>query len=487
MKPADKTVVANDKYLLFFLILLWAFLGALIIVKPVPKFVLPFLALNFALFLLLPYKRYFPIFVIMSYVYPSNRIAFSVGGREGHFIEVFFVFIVALILVELLWNDTKLKFTPISILLALFFISTVAQSVRGVMLGHSIPFIRTGGRNLGMWSVFFPALIYLQNGGDSEKLIRMMLIGWGLSVIAYLMSYFGVIPIPDMHYLGRPWWPPSLNIALFFPIILLTLIPFEKTDEVKSTLMSLILMVLSIVMLIPSQARTFFVLVIIEILIVSGILVAIHKKGERLSYFFKLMTILAVLGIAGIAVLRIIMGNDFVVLYQTFVRRFDTVANLQTDLSLGARRWQIWESMKILQGNWIFGRGMGIEWSSFKGMLRIDNFFFSLVVHQGLLGLGIFMAIFGLWFHRSIWLIVNRGLLNGYMLKAYAISQPAIILAILSSGITSAGFVYAASNIVPMVIIIILTEHLYRECKAKKIALQPINSSEKTALPNPGC
>jgi hypothetical protein len=468
MKSADKGVVANDKYLQLFLIVLWAFLGALVISKPLPKFILPFLTLNFALLLLLPFRRYFPFFVVMSYAYPSNRIGFFVGGWEVQFIEVFFVFIVLLIFVELLWKDTKLKITPISVLVALFVISTLGQSIRGIVLNYSLPFIRTAGRNLGMWSVFFPTVVFLQNGGNSEKIIRIMLIGWGLSTITYLMAYFGIIPIPDMYFLGRPWWPPTLNIALFFPIILLTLIPFEKTDEIKSTLTSLVLMVLSAAILIPTQSRTIYGVLIIEIFVISGILVAIHQRGHRLLYFLKLMTILITLGLAGIAVLRIIMGNDFIVLFQTLLRRFDTITNLQTDLALGARRWQVWESIRILQGNWLFGRGSGFEWSSFRGMMRVDNFYFSLLVHQGVVGLSIVLAIFGLWLHRSIWLIINRNLLESYLLRAFAIAQPAVIAAILSSGITSAGFVYATSNAVPMVIFAILTEHLYREYKLKK-------------------
>lgn len=477
MSPLRKGVVSDGKYTAILIIIVWAFFAALIQIKPTPRLILPFFTLNVILLILFPFKTYFPIFAVLSFALPSSKLAVVVGGWNVKIIEIFLVFLIAIIFIELIWKKSKFKLTPISFFIIVFLVLTVIQSFRGISFGYRLPLVRSAGRNLAIWSVFLPMSFYLQNTDNTEKFLRYALLTWGLGASFYMLSYLGVFSPTGIYVPDRPFWPPNLNIALFFPLLLLLVIPFEKVVNRSNSLYYLGLMMLTLLILIPTQARTIYVILVIQLVVLSSLMILVQKRGQRLRYFLKILFVFSVIGVLSLIMLRLIMGENFIILVQTLIRRFNTIYNLRTDLSLGARRWQNYETMSRIKGHWFLGRGIGFEWGSFKGIFRIDNFYFSLLMHYGLVGLGVFGVIMALWTHRGIWLIIHRNELENYFLKAFALSQPAVILGILATGFTGAGFVYTSSNIAPMVYWIIITEYLYIKHRKK-------NPSVKIAIPS---
>jgi len=478
MNPLRKGVDSNGKIIAILIIIFWAFFAALIHVKPTPRLILPFLALNGILLILFPFKTYFPIFAVMSFAYPSFMLISKIGGRTVEILELFLIFLIVVMFIEVIWKDFKFKLTPISFLICIFLILTAIQIYRGVSFGYKLPLVRTAGRNLAMWSVFLPMSVYLQNTDNAEKLIKYCLIGWGLGSAFYILSYLGIFTSSGIYVPNRPFWPSTLNIAIFFPLLILLIIPFERGLNRPNYIYHGGLLILSLLILIPTQARTIYVLLAIQIVVLSVITTLVQKKGQKYIYFLKVIFVFAIVGVLSVILLKIFMGENFDILVQTLLRRFDTANNLRSDLSLNARRWQVYESMIRIRGHWIFGRGIGFEWNSFKGIYKIDNLYFALLIHFGLVGLGVFAIIIGLWFHRGVWLIIHRDELESYFLKAFVLSQPAVILAILSTGFTGSGFAYTTSNVTIMVYWIILTEYFYIKLRRKKISPPVPKTSE---------
>ncbi len=471
MNSLRKGVAFDGKYTAILIIIVWAFFAALIQVKPTPRLILPFLALNGILLILFPFKTYFPIFAVLSFALPSFKLVVVLGGWNVKIIEMFLVFLIAIIVIELIWKKCKFKITPISFFIAVFLLLTLIQAFRGISLGYKLPLVRSAGRNLAIWSVFLPMVFYLQNTDEAEKFLRYALLGWGLGASYYMLSYLGVFSPTGIYVPDRPFWPSNLNITIFFPFLILLLIPFEKGVNRSNFLYYGGLILITLLILIPTQTRTIYVILIIQLVTLSSLMILVQDKGQRLSYFLKILFVFGIIGLLSLIMLRLTMGENFTILVQTLIRRFDTIYDLRTDLSLSARRWQIYETMTRIKGHWFFGRGIGFEWGSFKGIFRIDNIYFSLLMHYGLVGLGVFCLIIVLWIHHSVWLIIHRNTLDKYILKAFVLSQPAVILGIIATGFASAGFVYTSSNIAAMVYWIMFTEYLYVKHRKKNLSV----------------
>lgn len=469
MSSSKKGVVAANPYLAALFVILWAFLAVLIQFKPSPRLILPFLALNFVFLLILPFRVYFPIFFVMLISLRPSDFSMPIGGFNVNFIEIFYFFIFVIIFVEIIRGEKKFRFPPFSYLIIIFLISVVVQLIRGYTLGHRPDFIRTTARAIMFIGVFFPMSFYLQNTGKVENVIRLGLLGCGITAIYYLSIYFGVFSGSYVDILGRPSLIAMNNLVLAFPIVFLMLIPIskDKDRDKKKLPLYFLLMILLIAEIIPSQSRIIVLKVTVEVFLLFLTLVLLRKE-KKFAFALKLTSLLLVVFGLTLLVMRLLMGHDFNRLATTFLSRFDTFTNIKTDLSIGQRRYQIWESLKLIQGHWLFGRGFGIEWKSFPGILRIDNTYFSTLVHQGLLGLVILLAIFGLWFQRSIWLVLHRDLLDSYLNEAFVVSQPITIVAILISGFGGAGFIYAIPLVSILFLWIAITEHLY--LRTRKIA-----------------
>ncbi|MGC9315955.1 MAG: hypothetical protein ACP5G4_10090, partial [bacterium] len=136
MSPLRKGVVSDGKYTAILIIIVWAFFAALIQIKPTPRLILPFLTLNVILLILFPFKTYFPIFAVLSFALPSSKLAVVVGGWNVKIIEIFLVFLIAILFIELIWKKSKFKLTPISFFIIVFLVLTVIQSFRGISFGY---------------------------------------------------------------------------------------------------------------------------------------------------------------------------------------------------------------------------------------------------------------------------------------------------------------------------------------------------------------
>lgn len=478
MRSLDKGIVGTDRFLIIITIIAWAFLATLIQFKPSARIILPFLTLNLLFLFLFPFRVVFPIFAVFSFAFPAFMVTLKISGYSVSLVELLFFFVLCLILIEIIISNKKFKLTTLSVLIAIFLVSTFLQVIRGYTLDYSPSFIRSVSRNMMFWAAFFPMMLYLQNTERVDRLLKYFLVGSAICACAYMLNYVGLFSFSRFEILGRPFWPAIGSITVFFPLIILLLIPFEKAMEDKKRFFYLLLLFVILTPIIPSQSRMLIANLIMECLLLAVTLIAIQKKGNRISYAFKLFIITIAILFLVTLILRIIMGGKFEILLKLYYDRLESLFRARKDISLGARRWQIWESFRFLKGHWLFGRGIGIQWSSFQGIARVDNFYFSLLVHQGIVGLAIFFSICFIWLKRSIWLIRHRFLLDSYMKKAFVVSQPVVLASILMSGFAGPGFVYTISNITILVFWIAITEYLYMKTRGKLdgiAGLEPVN------------
>ncbi len=467
MRSSEKGIVGTDRFLIIITIIAWAYLATFIQFKPSPRIILPFLTLNLLFLFLFPFRVVFPIFAVFSFAFPSFMVTLKIGGYSVNLVELLFFFVLCLILLEIIISNKKFKLTTLSVLIIIFLVSTFLQVARGYTLEYSHSFLRTVSRNMMFWAAFFPMMFYLQNTERVDRILKYFLFGSAICAGAYMLNYVGVFSFSGFDMLGRPFWPAIGSITVFFPFIILLLIPFEKVEKSRDRVYYLLLLIATLTPIIPSQSRMLIANLLMECMLLAVILISIQKKGNRMSYAIKLLIItIAILFFAALT-LRITMGSKFEVLLKLYSDRLESLLRARKDISLGARRWQIWESLRFLKGHWLFGRGIGIQWSSFQRIARVDNFYFSLLVHQGIVGLAIFFSICFFWLKRSIWLIRHRVLLDSYMKKAFVVSQPVVLASVLVSGFAGPGFVYTTSNITILVFWIAITEYLYVKTRGR--------------------
>ncbi|RKZ30848.1 hypothetical protein DRQ36_04080 [bacterium] len=467
-------VTAKTPRLVYFGVFLWAFLAAYLSLFPNIRLFLPFLVFTTIILLLIPFRVSFSVLVVFALAHTpgyGNIFQFRFAGWNILLLEVITIFIFLQIIIESLVGRIRFRITPMLIVIGMFFLSSVIQLLRGIYLGYDPSQLRSAGRAIVYFSYIIPIAAYYASGGTPRKLINLMLIGWGFALIHYFMKYFGIIFPAGASGTARMIWPPISNVIWFLPLILMYALIKGVRQYDRKTYLCWFLLVVSCLVLLPTQARSIYLALFVEFVLLLSVVIAIQKKGERVVFVFRLLVI-TVVGVAlAYFLLKFLMGEKFDLLISNVMLRFRTLGSIRRDLPIASRIYQIYESIKLLKGHWVFGRGLGIEWHSLinTGYFRIDNLYFTILVNQGLIGLGLYFAILALWMQRGIYLVNNSRLIKDNIVLAFSLVQPLAVLSILVSGMAGPAYYLSTPNIILMLLWAMTTEVIYSKVRPVKM------------------
>lgn len=449
----------------------WSLLGAYIAVWFKPKIVIPFLGITAIILTIIPFEMIFFGSVILGLAHNptyGNIFESSVGGFNLWLLELFIGFLFITMIIEFITKKGKLKITPMFVLFALFLLSTVAQTIRGYTLGYAVNELRGSLRNSLYPILIIPISFYFSAGGTVKRFIKVLFIGWIASIIIYFMIYFGIFFQSQQNFVGRLLWPPVHNLLCFFPILIVLLL--SKDVKPKDMMSYVGILILSMMLIVMTQSRSIIGTISVEFLMIVPIIAYTRPRGKRLIFVFNSFLIMAAVVAIGVLLLKLAKGDEFVYLVKNMTDRFRGLIAWRRDMAIGSRRYQIYESLKILQGNWIIGRGVGFEWYSLftYGKSRIDSLYFMIFGHQGMIGMVSFLAIYALWMQRSIALFMHLRIFGDRLIRAFIIAQPLFIINVLVSGIAQPGAYLLPPQEIMIVCCAMITEYLYREYRKSK-------------------
>ncbi|MCK5833276.1 O-antigen ligase family protein [bacterium] len=463
----------------YFGVFIWSLMGAFLAVWFNPRIALPFFALTASLLLIIPFDAVLFGTVVFALIHnPSfqNPLEIYIGGLNVWFLEIAMVFVFASLFIEILTRKRRIEISPMFIVIGVYFISIVAQTIRGYTMGYDISEVRTSFRNALYPIMILPIGCYFGSGGSTKRFIKMLFIGWVLALFFYFLQYFGIFLISRTSLTGRLAWAPLSNIMLFFPLIIVLI--NEKKISFGENAFYWIILLISFAVLITSQTRLLYVAIAGELLIIIPLLAVFKPKGKRAIFVLKILLGLTAIGVLSIMFLKFAKGDSFDIFLKSVTNRALSLFEWRKDLSIASRRYQIYESLKMIQKNWIFGRGIGVEWYSLLrfGQSRIDGLYFMLMVHQGLVGIGLFFTIFILWFQRSLFLLFHRNLIKDTLEKNFILAQPAFIIAILVHGIGSSAAYVLPTNTILIFSCAMITEKIYSGVKEVSIGVKSLDS-----------
>ncbi|MCD6501893.1 O-antigen ligase family protein [bacterium] len=446
-------------------VFVWSLMGAYLAVWFSPRIALPFLALTAMLFTVIPFKTVFFATFVFGVSYNSsfsNVFVINVGGFSLWFLEIFLFFVFVTMILEYITKRSRIEITPMFVLIGLFFLSTVAQTVRGYTLGYAACELRNSFRNALYPILILPISFYFNGDGTPKKFIKMLFVGWVFAIVIYLMLYFGIFFQSRQSLTGRLAWPPTQNMLFFFPALIVLFTSHKATP--RETIFSFGLLLFSLVILVATQARSLMGSVAAELFLILPIIAFTRPKGKRLGFLLRLFGMIAAAVLLGILLMKLFQGERFDFFIGNVQDRIRSLIAWQKDVSIASRRYQAYESLNILKGNWLFGRGVGVEWHSLYiwGKSRIDNLYFMVIGHQGLVGMAIYLSIYVLWVQRSIALIRHHKLLEDPFERAFVMAQLPYIITTLVTGIAGTGAYLLPAHTIFIVSCAMITEYLYR-------------------------
>jgi len=447
-------------------VFIWALIAVILALKPSPRILLPYLAITGALFLIIPFKHSLYLMAIAMLSHNSFEFGFQVKGINFQVVEIIFVFFIMITLMEVITGRIrKITFTPMLWLFMLFICSISLQFVRGIVLGNDPALIRTSTRVVMFYILAIPVGIYYSMGNDAKKFIYAMLVGWVICLIVYLANYFTVFSSSLFSLTGRMVFPPTYNAIIFIPLLFLIELELFADDHIGRKLLFVIIVAASLVVILLAQTRTIYLNLIIEAIVLLCIILTIYRKDVlRKRVIWKGIITTGIIFMLTVVVMQTFLGERLnTILFHTLAR-VKTLCGLRFDLPLIARFEQVLETITLVKGNWLFGRGLGLEWHSlyYWGYSKIDNMYFTLIGHQGLIGLIIFISIFALWVHRSIALIKRISRIEDPVIRAFIILQPALIISILTTGMMSGNYYAFPVNLVIVIFCPLTIEYLYK-------------------------
>lgn|GEM_PF-2137049 len=452
-------------------VLIWSLIGAYIAVYFNLRIALPFFAVTGALLLILPFKTVFLAVVGFGIAHnPTylNVFVISIGGFNAWFIELFMIFMVAVIVIELVTKRLKIETSPMFYVIGLFLISTLIQTARGFAYGYDISAVRTSLRNAIYPILIVPCALYFGSGGKTRKFIGALLLGWIGALIVFFLMYFGIFSKGGVSGFGRLMWPPTQNIMLFLPMLLVLL--SDADTKFRENMVYWAIMLVSVAVLIAMQTRYVYAIVSIQIAMMIVIIGLTRPRGQRLIFVLKITVSLLAAMLVGVIILRIIRGEGFNLFIHNVVTRALSLFEWRKDVSIASRRHQILESIKLVQDNWIIGQGVGVKWHSLFswGESRIDSAIFMVLGHQGLVGIVLFFAIFALWFQRGVYLLLNHSSIENPLVRAFSIAQPVYVFAVVANTVGSAAAYVLPANSILIICSAMISEKIYREHRKTK-------------------
>ncbi|MCD6500976.1 O-antigen ligase family protein [bacterium] len=431
------------------------------------RIALPFLALTALLFTLIPFKTVFFATFIFGTAYNSsfgNVFVINVGGFNLWFLEIFMGFVFVTMILEYITKRSRIEITPMFVIIGLFFLSTVIQTVRGYMLGYAACELRNSFRNALYPILILPISFYFNGGGTPKKFIKILFVGWIFTIVIYIMLYFGIFVQSRQSLTGRLAWPPTQNLLFFFPALIVLFSSRKATS--RESILSFGLLLFSLVILVATQARSLMGSVLAELFLILPIIAFTRPKGKRLSFLLRLFGMIAAAVLFGVLLMKLFQGERFDFFIGNVQDRIRSLIAWKKDVSIASRRYQAYESLNILKGHWFLGRGVGVEWHSlyFWGKSRIDNLYFMVIGHQGLVGMALYLSIYVLWVQRVIVLIRNhQKFLNDPFERAFVLAQLPYIITTLVTGIAGTGAYLLPAHTIFIVSCAMITEYLYRE------------------------
>ncbi len=449
-------------------VFLWSLVGAYLAVWFNPRIALPFIALTGAMMLVIPFDVAFFGTLIFGLIHdPSinNPFQIYVGGFNLWLLEICFFLVFVIMFVEVITKRIKLSVSPMFFVLGIFLLSTVLQTARGYTLGYNIGDLRGNLRNALYPILIFPIGFYFGSGGSVKKFVKVLLIAWGIALIMYLMMYYGFLTLITVSLSGRLAWPTAQNILLFVPMLIFLLV--DKNSKTRDSLIYWVLLLFSIVVILATQSRSNWAALTCEMTLILFILMIIKPRGEKLKFILKILIGLLAAGVIGIIVLKFIKGDGYDVFIKSVTDRAFSLFEWRKDIAIASRRYQIYESLKLVQRNWLFGRGVGVEWFSLApwGLSRIDGVFFLILGQQGLVGLALFLSIYALWMQRSIYIVLHHKEIDDPLVQAFALAQPVYILAVLVNGVASSMAYVLPTNTILIYSSAMITEKIYHDLK----------------------
>ncbi len=457
-------------------VFVWALTAAFIIVWPNPRIILPFFALTGALLIVFPLRTALFTIVIVILSYDSYTSSVKLFSRNVYLLEFVFVFLIAIFTIEMITGRLKLTVSPTLILFCVFLLSSFLQFYRGIVLGNDLSLVRTSMRSLMFYFLALPVAMFFSGGGSIRKFINITIVGWAAAVAYYLLEYSGIILSTQVSVTGRLVSPPAMNAIGFIPLLILIMLETGNEKPAWEKMAFLFLILASFVVITLTQYRTMVVNLLIEftLLFILHIRYYSRRKGTTV---IKNTFVLLVIGLIGVFVLRGFLSEKTDLVFFNILTRIKSLAMLRQDLALIARFRQVLETIELVKGNWLLGRGLGLEWHSlyFWGWTKIDNVYFNIIGHQGLVGLSIYLSIYALWLQRSIRLLLNKARIEDSVIRAFVFTQPAVIVAMLANGFTSANYYTFPVDFCLLIFWAMTTEHIYR----KVLIDPPVKAAEQ--------
>lgn len=475
MQQIKDSITVKNPIIAYIIVFVWAAFSSYLAVRPSPRLMIIFLGLTGLVLLLLPFKYYLYLAVIWGLARnPSYSFVMSinVAGFNFYYMDLLSIVLFASLAVEFFLKKADLKTSPMFWAFMLFNVLWIVQLIRGVNLGYHPNHLRTSARNLIYFFYIFPVAYYLTPKNSINKFVKVLLIGWTFCIFRYFLNYFGIFGASRVNLTWRLLWPPILNSMWFLPFLFLVISLSYKPDIEKHKWVYWAILIVTLASIFSTQTRTLYAIVVASVIPLFFIGVYVQPKNKKYKFFVNGVTLSLGIVLFSILVLRIAMGNDFVILLNSIIERSRAFLAVTREAAFATRIRQMYETVRMLGNNWknwVFGLGVGVEWKALFsfGFARIDSLYFTILGQIGLLGLAVYFGIVLLWLQRGLYILIHNKYIEDNLVKAFGMTTPIAIIALIINGITSVAHYMTLSHVVLFVFWAMGTESIYLELRKK--------------------
>lgn len=289
--------------------------------------------------------------------------------------------------------------------------------------------------------LYFPVREVIKTENDLKNLLKFYMVVISFVGLYQFYLYYQRINEIIAVYAFQLSGGVNINQTLYTISSIFGIVFLFTQKNIKNELKMLVFTGLTIISLIATFSRTFWVLLLI-FLIIYFLFVSIDKKTKILTY-------LGLITIVFLVIAYFLMQENFFVYLEVILNRFTSSTKGKQDLSVVSRLME-WESViKNIWENPLFGNGLGKSFSFYNIITQMTHH--TDIIHNGYLfalyRMGIPMTIIYLFFlifytFKSFFIMLKSLKSNNDFLKTLSIANFSSIIMFFVVNTTSSQFFY---------------------------------------------
>lgn len=288
--------------------------------------------------------------------------------------------------------------------------------------------------------LYMPIKYYFKDDKDIKRLLICISIGLVCTVGIHLYE-FKQTAIKDAMYAYQLGTSVRLNQTIHYAAIIfaLSFVFFIKKHYQK--LMLLIFAFLNTLALVTSYSRTYWAILIINLLLLF-ICLNFKKKVEAMFYFF-------LMAFSFVAIVYLVVPKYTNIMFEVLEKRFVSTKDVKKDPSMQMRYIEYARAYRHIEGSelkWLYGNGLSKYYLDYENITF--NYFRTSNIHNGYISfiyrfgitLSIVYYIFFIYFmFKSLWLAI---IYKDNLIKPLMVGAISFFILLIVTDFTSAQFLY---------------------------------------------